>query len=119
MLRILRLRNRFSTQIIADTQLLGGYRDIGMKLQVGFTLMANGDVKFVPCCQWSDKSSSFKVLYLSFLLICDYTSKNPNHCFAQVKFMVVELQLRLKSMIAGNFKELHARYVECRDLLSL
>jgi hypothetical protein len=99
--------------------LLGGYRDIGMKLQIGFTLMANGDVKFVPCCQWSDKSSSFKVLYLSFLLICDYTSKNPNHCFAQVKFMVVELQLRLKSMIAGNFKELHARYVECRDLLSL
>ncbi len=118
-MRILRLRNRFSDQINADTQLLGGYRDIGMKLQIGFTLMANGDVKFVPCCQWSDKSSNFKVIYLSFLFICDYTSKTPNHCFAQIKFMVVELQLRLKSMIAENFKELHARYVQCRDLLSL
>lgn len=68
MLRILRLRNRFSTQIIADTQLLGGYRDIGMKLQVGFTLMANGDVKFVPCCQWSDKSYKFKVILLWLLV---------------------------------------------------
>jgi hypothetical protein len=33
--------------------------------------------------------------------------------------MVVELQLRLKNMIADDFKELHARYVQCRDLLPL
>jgi hypothetical protein len=33
--------------------------------------------------------------------------------------MVVELQLRLAAMIPQNFKELHARYVQCRDLLSL
>lgn len=95
-LRILRLRNRFNTRINAETQLLGGYRDIGMKLQIGFTLMANGDVKFVPCSQWSDKSCKFKI-----------------------KFMVVELQLRLQNMITEDFKELHARYVQCRDLLSL
>jgi hypothetical protein len=57
-----------ANQINADTQLLGGYRDIGMKLQVGFTLMANGDVKFAPCCQWSDKSCKFKVILLWLLV---------------------------------------------------
>jgi hypothetical protein len=67
-LRILRLRNRFSNQINADKQLLGGYRDIGMKLQIGFTLKAHGDVKFVPCCQWSDKSCKFKVILLLLLV---------------------------------------------------
>jgi len=33
--------------------------------------------------------------------------------------MVVELQLRHEGMLPENFKELHARYVTCRNMLSL
>jgi hypothetical protein len=66
---MLRLRNRFSVdEMRAETQLLGGYRDIGLKLQVGFAMMPNGEVRFIPCCQWSDKSFKFKVIFFSFAL---------------------------------------------------
>ncbi len=120
-LRVLRLRNRFSDKIDAESQLLGGYRDIGIKMQVGFKMMPNGDLKFVPCCQWAEKSCKFKV---SFCLLLQHLHlwrcfQKSNHCFAQIKFMVVELQLRVGKMIPADFKELHARYVQCRDLLSL
>jgi hypothetical protein len=37
----------------------------------------------------------------------------------QVKFMTVELQLRHGKMLPKNFKVLHARYVKCRNMLSM
>jgi hypothetical protein len=111
-LRVLRVRNRFNTAI-PTAKLLGGYRDIGLKMEFGFSMTTNGEVKFLPCKQWNAKDRKIKVVTM--LFAHDDALKRST----QVKFMVVELQLRFEKLIPANFKELHARYVASRDMLSL
>ena len=59
-LRVLRVKNRFHPAI-DETKLLGGYRDIGLKLQIGFVMASDGDAQFVPCKLWKDTNSNLKV----------------------------------------------------------
>ena len=110
--RVMRVRNRFHTDV-NEAKLFGGYRDIGLKLQIGFALPSDGGMKFMPCKMWNDSHSNLKVHgpkvhhFLSFPMR------------TQVKFMTVELQLRHVKMLPDNFKVLHARYVKCRNMLCL
>ena len=62
-LRMLRVRNRFDADIPKE-KLLGGYRDINLKMEIGFAMTAHGDVKFLPCEQWKGKDSKLKVRVL-------------------------------------------------------
>ena len=112
-MRVLRVRNRFDPDI-PEAKLLGGYRDIGLKLELGYSMTASGDVKFLPCKRWKANDTKFKVVLLLFAPVM-----RSNAFDTQAKVMVVELQLRLGQMIPRNFKELHARYVTSRNMLSL
>jgi hypothetical protein len=58
--RVMRVRNRFHADV-NEAKLFGGYRDIGLKLQIGFALPSDGGMKFVPCKMWNDSHSNFKV----------------------------------------------------------
>jgi hypothetical protein len=64
-MRVLRVRNRFDPAI-PEPKLLGGYRDIGLKLELGYSMTASGDVKFLPCKRWKANDSKFKVVLLLF-----------------------------------------------------
>ena len=97
-MQIIRIRNRFDPSA-SKHQLFGGYRDIALKIKMGFTFMPSssnsGRVKFVPVSRWGD---------------------------SQVKRLIFEIQLHLDGMQlddAASSGKHHQIYVQCRNLLSV
>jgi hypothetical protein len=97
-MQIIRIRNRFDPSA-SKHQLFGGYRDIALKIKMGFTFMPSnsnsGRVKFVPVSRWGD---------------------------SYVKRLIFEIQLHLHGMQlddAASSGKHHQIYVQCRNLLSV
>jgi hypothetical protein len=97
-MQIIRIRNRFDPSA-SKHQLFGGYRDIALKIKMGFTFMSSnsnsGRVKFVPVSRWGD---------------------------SHVKRLIFEIQLHLDGMQlddAASSGKHHQIYVQCRNLLSV
>ena len=97
-MQIIRIRNRFDPSA-SKHQLFGGYRDIALKIKMGFMFMPSnsnsGRVKFVPVSRWGD---------------------------SQVKRLIFEIQLHLDGMQlddAASSGKHHQIYVQCRNLLSV
>jgi hypothetical protein len=98
-MQIMRIRNRFDPSIRRE-QLFGGYRDIALKIKMGFTCVQSYSpadyVKFVPLSQWRN---------------------------ANVKRLVFEVQLHLAGMQLDDGAEgaavHHEVYVQSRNLLSI
>lgn len=98
-MQIIRVRNRFDPSL-SSKQLFGGYRDLALKVKMGFICVQSNSVadrvKFVPVCRWGD---------------------------ASVKKLVFEIQLHLDDMQLSNDADdnnmHHHLYVESRNLLSV
>jgi hypothetical protein len=96
-MQILRIRNRFDPST-SSQQLFGGYRDLALKIKMGFTFMpsssTSASVKFVPLSRWGD---------------------------SHVKRLIFEIQLHLEGMQLDDAASSHHHeiYVQCRNLLSV
>jgi hypothetical protein len=98
-MQIMRIRNRFDPGIRGD-QLFGGYRDLALKVKMGFTCIQNHSaadfVKFVPVSRWRDSN---------------------------VKRLVFEIQLHMAALqledVGDGGAMHHDVYVESRNLLSV
>jgi hypothetical protein len=97
-MQVMRVRNRFDPNI-SGKQLVGGYRDLSLKIKMGFMCtQSNSDyVKFVPVDRW---------------------------CDSNVKRIIFEMQLHLDGMqlgddVAGPMNQSHAVYVDARNIMSL
>jgi hypothetical protein len=98
-MQIIRIRNRFDPSL-SRKHLFGGYRDISLKIKMGFTCLQSNSaadrVKFVPLSRWGDPD---------------------------VKRLVFEIQLHLEGMQlssdASDSELHHQLYVESRDFLSV
>jgi hypothetical protein len=98
-MQIMRIRNRFDPAIRGD-QLFGGYRDLALKIKMGFACIQNHSaadfVKFVPVSRWRDSN---------------------------VKRIIFEIQLHMAALqledVGDGGAMHHDVYVESRNLLSV
>lgn len=99
-MRIMRVRNRFDPSPLYSKQLFGGYRDISLKIKMGFvcvrTAAFTDRVKFVPMNRWRDHHT---------------------------KTLVFEIQLHHMEMQLGDNisdkEKYHNMYVKSRDWMSV
>ncbi len=99
-MRIMRVRNRFDPSPLYSKKLFGGYRDISLKIKMGFVCVRAATftdrLKFVPMNRWRDHGT---------------------------KTLVFEIQLHHKEMQLGDNvsdkEKYHNVYVKSRDWMSL
>jgi hypothetical protein len=92
---ILRVKNRFKPPSAGDARSVVGYRDVSIKVKIGYKESPSGCIIFSPVKEWAENS-------------------------VRVRTIVAEIQLRLKDFqrVSEQKTSIHANYVFYRDILS-
>jgi hypothetical protein len=92
---ILRIKNRFKPSNPGDARRVVGYRDVSIKVKIGYKESPNGSIIFAPVKEWSEN----RVI---------------------VRTIVAEIQLRLRDFqnVLEQKTSIHDNYVFYRDILS-
>lgn len=92
---VLRVKNRFDPALDHQPELLnGGYRDINIKLKIGFTEGKSGRAELMTVDKWSNDETDNRI-------VCE-----------------VQVRLRAFHELLTSKEDMHSNYVLMRNLMS-